>query len=178
MINHPAFYVEDPVFFEVCGQRFRAVMYHDDDTGAPWEDHDGHGPVSEWTTRDKRAGELVLNEDRRSKRFYDFAEACAIARRDGWGVTPPEGMTYEEHKATMTPRQYAALAARANFERLRGWCKDEWHWCGLEVVSVDDDDEPTSDAATLWALESDDGAYLMDTARELAAGILAPQCAA
>ena len=65
-----------------------ATIKHDSDTGAPWSEHDGHGPVSDWTTRDKRPGELVLCSDRNSRRYYDFAEACRIARRDGWGWMP------------------------------------------------------------------------------------------
>lgn len=30
----------------------------------PWEEDEGHGPVSDWTTRDKKPGELVLASDR------------------------------------------------------------------------------------------------------------------
>ncbi|MDP5500313.1 hypothetical protein P3775_18370 [Pseudomonas aeruginosa] len=64
-----------------------AVDFEDDyDAGAPWEMAEGHGPVSDWENRDKRPGELVLNSDRGAKRFYDFAEACRIAKRDGWGL--------------------------------------------------------------------------------------------
>jgi len=76
--------------FEHAGLTFRAKIERDDDMGAPWDEHDGRGPVSDWTTRDKLPGELVLSEDRRgrSKRFYDFAEACRIARKEGWGFLP------------------------------------------------------------------------------------------
>lgn len=65
-----------------------ARIVRDEHMGAPWEEHDGHGPVSEWTDRAKRPGERVLNEDRGSKRYYDFQEAVKIARRDGWGWIP------------------------------------------------------------------------------------------
>jgi hypothetical protein len=70
------------------GCTFRVETERDADMGAPWDECDGHGTVSEWTTRDKQPGELVLNEDRGSKRFYDFAEACKTALRDGWGFLP------------------------------------------------------------------------------------------
>ena len=63
---------------------FAVKVEQDNDGQAPWEKSEGHGVVSEWGTRDKRAGELVLNTDRGSKRFYDFAETMKIARRDGW----------------------------------------------------------------------------------------------
>lgn len=73
----------------------RATIEHDSDTGAPWSEHDGHGPVSEWTTRAKRPGELVLCTSRGRKRYYDFAEACRIARRDGWGWMPGKVVTVQ-----------------------------------------------------------------------------------
>lgn len=65
---------------------FRIVPYCD--MGAPWEEHDGHGPVSEWESRAKLPGEIIINQDGESRRFYDFAAACQIARRDGWGFLP------------------------------------------------------------------------------------------
>jgi hypothetical protein len=68
--------------FEHGGARFRFRTEWDSDTGAPWEAHDGHGPVSEWTSRDKRPGERVLCADRGSHRFYDFAGAVRIAKAD------------------------------------------------------------------------------------------------
>ena len=42
------------------GFTLRARIEHDSDTGAPWEEHDGHGPVSDWEVRDKLPGELIL----------------------------------------------------------------------------------------------------------------------
>lgn len=191
--------------FNHQGRTFEVRYHFDDAMGAPWDEADGHGPVSDWTRRDKRAGELILNTDRGSHRYYDFAEACRIARRDGWGFLPGElehwqaadGLwharvkarfgaparfecvnananaaitgVYQAHRATMTARQYAAGAARADYERLRRWCNDDWHWCGLEVVALDD----KRMHASLWGIESDAGAYLDEVARELADEALA-----
>lgn len=175
------------------GVSYVVTIEHDSDTGAPWKENDGHGGVSEWTTRDKLPGELVLTEDRRSKRFYDFAGACEIARRDGWGFMPgglkTEKLrngywratgagfvshsrdinnaihdTYAKHRATMTARQYAASAAMADYENLRAWCRDEWFWCGV-VVRRKDDCKCCGPSESLWGIESD---YLEDIARELA----------
>lgn len=108
------------------GYSVRVHVDYDQCMGAPWEEHDGHGPVSEWTTRDKRPGERVLSEDRGSKRYYDFAEAVKIARRDGWGSQGDDGMK---------PGEKAARAAARDFEYLRRWCNDQWHWVvvGVEV---------------------------------------------
>lgn len=81
-------YPGDSVAIEREGFRLVATMEFDGDTGAPWLEHDGHGEVTGWTTRAKLPGELILNSDRGSKRYYDFAGACRIARRDGWGPRP------------------------------------------------------------------------------------------
>lgn len=59
------------------GFTFRASIKHDADCGTPWDNCDGHGPVSDWERRAKLAGELVLCDDNPSglrgntaRRFY------------------------------------------------------------------------------------------------------------
>jgi hypothetical protein len=182
----------------------------DNDSGAPWENCDGHGPVSAWLTREKRPGELLLtNRHSNAKRFYDFAAACKIARRDGWGVAPyktfaekgayglirlsghwfdaannltdlhtdwhdcqneARSQLYALHRATMSPRAYAALAAMQDYERLRDWCNDRWSYVGV-VVTVQRDGETVA-RESLWGIESDAGDYLLTVANELLAEIL------
>lgn len=116
----------------------------DDDTGgAPWEQCDGHGPVSEWTARDKRPGERVLCEDRPSKRFYDFAEAVRIAKRDGWDTQP---------YGTGTANERAARAAEADYKFLRSWCNDDWRYIGVAVTVTRDGATVFEDA--LFGIES------------------------
>lgn len=146
------------------GFTLRARIKHDSDTGAPWEEHDGHGPVSDWTRRDKLPGELILCDDGRQKRFYDFAEACRIARRDGWNAKPYD-------VPGETPRQRAAKAARADYDRLRAWCDDSWNWCGVVVTASRAGVELGT--ASLWGIESNAGAYLVEVANELTAEALA-----
>jgi hypothetical protein len=70
------------------GFTFTAEIVPDSDHGTPWDNEDGHGPVTGWERRSKAPGELVLIEDHKAKQFYDFAEAVRIARRDGWGPAP------------------------------------------------------------------------------------------
>lgn len=161
-------------FRDASGARQTAVVaiVPDSDMGAPWEEHDGHGPVSDWTTRAKRPGELVLNRDHGARRYYDFAEAVKIARRDGWNDFPaPEGET---------AGQRAARAARADFERLRGWCNDQWEWVGVCLFLLPRDGVERSPShiadaapfgvlahAALWGIESDSPDYLATVAHEL-----------
>lgn len=115
-----------------------ATIEADEFHGAPWEEYDGHGPVTLWETRAKRPGELILNGDRHGYcRFYDFAEACRIARRDGWG-------TADGRQPGESARAYAARAARADFDVLRAWCNDDWHYVTLTVTAAIDDVELAS----------------------------------
>jgi hypothetical protein len=144
------------------GAELRAVatIFHDDDSEAPWERCDGHGPVSDWTTRDKRPGELVLSRDGHSKRFYDYAEACRIARAEGWG----HGPDIEGESA----RQKAARAALADYENLRAWCNDQWSYVGVAVRIWLDDMPLTGEYdAALWGIESNSGEdYIAQVAGE------------
>lgn len=137
-----------------------ATIHDDSATGAPWQRDDGHGPVSEWTTRDKKAGERILNSDRDSKRYYDFAEAVKIAKRDGWGIVNSEGMT---------AGQIAEAAAQHDYEVLRAWCNDEWCYVGISVTVFKNGIELGD--ASLWGVEMNypgsNNAYLAEVANEL-----------
>lgn len=125
---------------------FRVTFEHDHGHGAPWEECDGHGIVTGWERRDKRPGELVLSEDRGSRRFYDFAETCRIARRDGWNAAP--------YRDDETPRQRAAKAARADYEYLRAWCGDDWAYVVVTVTLLDGDGDETDISETLGGVET------------------------
>jgi hypothetical protein len=83
------------------GFTFAVSIEHDDSAGLPWENEDGHGPVSDWRKAgyngraSKAPGELLLCDDNpsglrgtRAARFYDYATACKVALRDQWGVAP------------------------------------------------------------------------------------------
>lgn len=76
-------------------RQFRVNIYHDRDHDHPWDNEDGHGPVSDWERRAKRPGELILCGDGRGRlgtddmhRFYDFQAAVRQAREEGWGFLP------------------------------------------------------------------------------------------
>lgn len=149
----------------VEGFTCRATL-HDDDCGdAPWERSEGHGEVTEWTSRDKRPGELVLNKDRGLHRFYDFAGACATARADGWGMT---GGRLEGESA----RAYAARAARHDYEVLKAWCDDEWTYYGVAVEVRKGEVKLTGKYShACWGIEGNypgaDNSYLAEMACQL-----------
>lgn len=137
---------------------FAVTIYADaHDMGAPWDNEEGHGPVTGWTRREKRPDELVLNSNRGDKRYYNFKDACAIALRDGWGCKGLDG--------TETKRQKAAKAAMADFHHLRAWCNDEWSYVGVEVTLLDSEGNPTEVSENVWGIESQ---YAQDEAQRLA----------
>jgi hypothetical protein len=153
-------YAYDTRTIELEARSFRVEMFNDDGMGKPWNEEDGHGPVSDWTRRNKKPGEIVLAVDRESRLFYDFAEAVRIARRDGWNCKP----YIHPSKGAQ-----AAAAALADFKRLRDWYDGQWGWCGMVVTMLDEDGEPTDITASLWGLCSDDDEHLDHAAYELAA---------
>jgi hypothetical protein len=150
--------------FDRNGRTFAAKLVADEAHGAPWDEDCGHGPVSEWTTRDKAPGELVLCEDGRSKRYYDFATAVRKAKTEGWNSTPyyPPGVE--------TRGQRAAKAALSDFNYLRDWCLDRWCYVGVVVAPVCDccGEVKEDDAESLWGIESNADNYLSEVAIDLA----------
>lgn len=82
------FYPGETFEFEHNGTDYIATIERDEYHGAPWSEECGHGPVTDWTTCAKAPGQMVLNEHRGARRYYDFQEACKIALRDGWGWLP------------------------------------------------------------------------------------------
>lgn len=146
---------------EVGGLDFAVYLEPDELTGPPWENSDCHGPVSEWTTRKKTPGEIVLCEDRNSRRYYDYQEACRIARKDGWGY---EG-------STGTKREIAAAAAMRDYNYLRQWCDDQWSYVGVTVELLDDDGDGMGICESLFGVE-DIGDYCLEVAKELGSEII------
>lgn len=145
------------------GFTFSVKHEHDSEAGTPWDREEGHGPVSEWTRRDKRPGELILHSDRGSHRYYDFEEAVRIAMRDGWG---------SRHAIDgMTKRQIASLAAQEDYENLRAWCNDEWEYIGVIVTLLDADGDETKASDSLWGVD-DNGSYADTVADDCAANII------
>jgi hypothetical protein len=162
--------------FERNGVLLRVNFQDDDTQSAPWEWNDGHGPVSDWTRRDKRSGELVLTTDRGFKRFYDLAEANRTAKRDGWGLNDDERAALARKLGRDPTRgEIRAESVRRDYEHLRRWCAGQWNYIGVIVTPLcmaddePDDDTPNDYAFSLWGVESDSGAeYLAEIIDDLA----------
>lgn len=187
-------FLADGDTFTHAGHTFIVSIEDDGDQGYPWANSDGHGPVTDWLTRDKKPGERVLYADRNSKRFYDVAEATRIAKREGWGLgdeglqaliqrkeynwrnahnkgrlvkLPPLSGPMEKP----TPGEITAQAVENDFEYLQSWCNDEWRYVGACVRHVSQDPDDRYSYAT-WGIESNADDYLTVTAHELASECL------
>jgi hypothetical protein len=148
----------DAIECKAHGFTFVATVHVDDHPGKPWENEDGHGDVTEWTTRNKRPGELILAKDRDARRYYDFAGAVAKAKAGGWNAPPYDGSRGER----------AVRAVRADFEHLKAWCDDEWQYVGVGVVAVKNGIRLTGPFdCSVWGIESTAGEHLTETANEL-----------
>jgi hypothetical protein len=154
--------IGDTITLELDDRTITATIEADEHMSAPWVEHDGHGPVSDWTTRDKLPGERIVNAGRgKINRYYDVQEAMEIAKRDGWDAKPfGEG----------TKGEQAARAVEADFQSLRAWCADEWQWCSI-VLSIRCGDWHKDCAASLSGMEMNhpngDNSYLTEVANEL-----------
>lgn len=149
---------------EINGLRFRVTYSRDEYADAPWNDCDGHGVVTDWERRNKLPGELVLAEDRGSRRFYDFVASCKLALRERWDSVP-----YND--GTQTKRQQAAKAARADYEYLRSWCNDDWCYLVVDVVLLGENDEEVDGYSDSLAGVESYKDYNEEIAREMAEGI-------
>lgn len=122
---------------QIASREYSIAVEPDTTIGVPWKFYEGHGPVSEWTTRGKRAQERILAVKRRRHSlylYYDYAEACKIALKN-WGCKT---------------KKEAAEAADRDFKRLQAFCNDEWSYVTIIVTAS------SGETAALGGIESDD----------------------
>jgi hypothetical protein len=171
--------------FEHEGFTFKVKFEYDPDADRPWENCDGHGPVREVQMGDhghpnKRPGERILNRNPSRREYiwaYDWAEACRLAKKDGWDAAP-----YGE----VDSRSRVERAVKADFDFLAGWVNDDWQYIGvivtLMVPELDDDGDETGDYEkhdglefmgedALWNVEGTDD-YRTEVAYECAGNII------
>lgn len=160
-------YVGDEFRFTQDGREFVARVHHDDCMGAPWEEHDGHCPVTrvshDYGTQyghSKKPGEFVFHRGNRGEYSYcvDMPECIALAMRDGWGIPDDDRQRFVSSRGREpTKRETAMIAVNLDLEFLRGWCADEWEWICLEVCAIvtdEDGEESETYCETLGGVES------------------------
>lgn len=136
----------------------RIDWFADPDMGPPWEEHDGHGIVSDWERRKKGSGERILSSDGGSHRFYDFKETLAKATTEQWGLSE-EATDALARKLGHPPtdREVTVEAVEKDFRYLADWCADKWEWVGYKVTLEGPDDEQVPmppHEGSLWGIDS------------------------
>lgn len=141
----------------VHGRRVHVEWCYDSNTGAPWKEHDGHGPVRHTNhshrsrMAGKQPGERPLNSADRNhyQYFYDWQEAMKLAKKDGWGLGLDEYMKLMcELRRVPTKGQVWERAVQRDFDYLARWVNDDWHWCGIVVRDIE-----TGVEHSLWGIE-------------------------
>jgi hypothetical protein len=161
---------------EYKGRSFGVRYPYDEDAEPPWEQGDGHGKVSEWVRGScgerphKAPGEWIIASDHTAHRVYDAQEALKRARAEEWSTGKAED-TYPQ----VSKKEQAARAVKADFEWMRRWCADQWHYIGVVVMLLDeeDDETPTEYEESVWSVEGDTDtpegrAYIKSIVEELA----------
>ena len=70
-----------------------------------------------------------------------------------------------------TKRQIVEAAVALNYEMMRSWCNDEWHYVGV-VVTLMDPDMFEVDSRSLWGIPDNDADYLKEVRDELCEELL------
>ena len=147
---------------EVSGLRFAVTFDFDYDTGPPWDWSDGHGPVRIGRNHadgqtDKRPGERPLNRPgwHENQYYYDWAEACKLARKDWWNAAPYDAPN-RVHRAV-----------QADFDYLSAWVNGDWQYVVVGICQVDDDGNEIGDWNYLGGVETYRD-YHHEMAREMA----------
>jgi len=136
-------------YIDGAGNRFRVEYRADTDAAPPWHCTDIHGPVSDWTRRLKRPGEVLLCQRGNGHfRYYDLQAATRQARYGNWNNWQRFACPDERGKALRA-------AVMDDYACLRDWCNDVWHYMGIVVFPLDDEgNELRSRSHSIWGIES------------------------
>jgi hypothetical protein len=150
------------------GFRFRVNFPADTDHEAPWDDGDGRGIVSDWTSRDKHPGEVTLFTDRHgSKRYFDWSGTIAKAKLEGWGLGDEKHAALEAKLGQPPTRgQIIEASVRSEFDNFRKWLNDEWQYVGIVITHIpagdDEESAPNDYTHAVWGFDDSDDSYLSD----------------
>lgn len=170
---------------EIDGRKYRIDWHYDDSSGRPEEESDVHGvcadinfdPETFGEDHDPEDGELDLEEVVRHQmmrvlgttsrrqtwyRVYDVWETMKVAKADGW-----RDLKWEAEHPNATEEEKRMAAVDADFEFINGWYNDDWHWCGITVMLLDDEGDDTEHEESLWGLCSDDDKHHEEVIHDL-----------
>lgn len=138
------------------GMQYRVDYYADHDSGPPQRVSDGHGVVTEqgYDLSDPEVRELIaesatedmamrmplfklLHANRGHFLYYDTVASISKAIHE-WGCKPEE----------------APAAVEQDYEYLRGWYDNDWHYMTIQVTKLDENGEETDDYQIVGGYES------------------------
>jgi len=147
-----------------CGKTYNVRWYHDYDMGPPQEEGDGYGVTErmDWNPTDEEQLEQhiadyepELEEETRlrlmrvlsradwgrSGLYYDVLSSLHKARTDGWGA----GAEWKAANPNATKEAELMYVVNKDFDHLKGWYDDDWHWLTCSVAPIDEDGEIMED---------------------------------
>lgn len=146
--------------YQRYGFDFQVEISFDDTCEPPWMHNDGHGEVREMHDQ-KRPGERPFKHgwhNKRSSLMYDWQGAIKLAHKDGWNITNERA----EKLGIKKLKHRRAQAVEDDFEYLRRWANDVWHWVIIQVTCVQ-----TDVMECIGGVESDADDHIAELVNEL-----------
>jgi hypothetical protein len=152
------------IYTHKSGKKYHVELYYDHDMGAPQDEGDGYGVTERlgWNPTDEEQLEQHLldyepeiEEETRlrlmrklsradwgsSGLYYDVLSSLHKARTDGWGA----GAEWKAANPNATKEEELMYVVDKDFDHLKGWYDDDWHWVTVSVAPLNEDDEPDED---------------------------------
>lgn len=153
------------------GLKYRAKFYADYDMRAPHEEHDGHGVVEHLnrSVEDILDDEDINMSDDLRMRLPLFREL--YYERGSYTYYDVIASVNKLVTAWGCPVDDAPAQVDKDFEYLRGWYRDDWHWMCISVTKLDADGKHTDNYLMMGGYESmllEDEAQLSSVLNELA----------
>jgi hypothetical protein len=152
------------IYTHKSGKKYHVELYYDHDMGPPQDEGDGYGVTErlDWNPTDEEQLEQHLcdyepeiEEETRlrlmrqlssenwgsSALYYDVLSSLHKAREEGWGA----GAEWKAANPNATKEEELMYVVNKDFDHLKGWYDDDWHWVTVSVAPLNEDDEPDED---------------------------------
>ena len=155
--------------FTYEGFDFMVEIKNDADHEAPWDDGDNNGIVFNRRGK-KHPSERIIHNDGTNLTLYDWQGTIAKAEVEGWGLYPEAEQKLAQSLGHMpTKRQIVEAAVARDYEMMRSWCNNEWHYVGV-VVRLPD--EWGGREESVWGIPDNDTDVINEVRNELADSLI------
>jgi hypothetical protein len=170
----------------IDGKDYRVEWEYDEHNGAPEVESDGYGVVADMdydpaeylddydyeVNGEPDMEEVIRHQMMRplqryvrymhARKYYDVWETMKRAKKDGW-----RDLKFELENPDATEEQKLMGAVDADYDYLRGWYEDDWHWCCITVIALDKEGDDTGHEESLCGICSDDKEHHEEVIRDL-----------